>query len=137
LIVQEVKVSVLNYMYPLLFAPAEFLGVSVADPRDIACMKITAIASRGSKRDFVNLNAASERFSLSELIKVFSRKHARVGYSRLHVLKSLTYFVDAEKDPMLHMLVQLEWQPSQAILRKGSPATRIKDSDAMRVGPSL
>lgn len=109
LAIHGVKVSFLGYAYPLLFGTAPFSGVSVADPRDIACMKVTAIASRGTKRDFVDLYAACERFGLGELLTLFGRKYANTGYNRLHILKSLTYFADAEKDPMPHMLVPLEW----------------------------
>jgi hypothetical protein len=109
LVIQGVKVSFLGYAYPLLFDPAAFDGVLVADPRDIACMKVTAVSSRGTKRDFVDLYAACERFGLQELLALFAQKYSRTGYNRLHVLKSLTYFVDAEKDPMPHMLVPLNW----------------------------
>jgi hypothetical protein len=107
---QGVKVSFMGYTYPLLFAPASFDGVPVADPRDIACMKITAVSSRGTKRDFVDLYVSCERFGLQELLTLFSQKYAKTGYHQLHVLKSLTYFADAEKDPMPHMLVPLEWR---------------------------
>ncbi len=110
LVIQGVKVSFLGYVYPLLFAPALFDGVPMADPRDIACMKITAIASRGTKRDFVDFYAACERFGLLDLLALFGQKYAQTGYNQLHILKSLTYFADAEKDPMPHMLVPLEWR---------------------------
>lgn len=53
--IRGIKVSLLGYPYPLLFPCERFLDTPVADPRDIACMKITAIASRGTKRDFVDL----------------------------------------------------------------------------------
>jgi len=110
LAIQGVKVSFIGYAYPLLFASALFDGVPVADARDIACMKITAIASRGTKRDFVDLYAACERFGLQELLALFSRKYASTGYHKLHILKSLAYFADAEKDPMPHILAPLEWR---------------------------
>jgi hypothetical protein len=110
IVIQDVKVSFLGYVYALLFDPTAFNGVPVADPRDIACMKITAVSSRGTKRDFVDLYAASERFGLQELFSLFAQKYARAAYDRLHILKSLTYFADAEKDPMPHMLVPLEWE---------------------------
>jgi hypothetical protein len=42
------KMSFLAYEYPVLFPQTSFLGVAVADPRDIACMKISAITSRGA-----------------------------------------------------------------------------------------
>ena len=72
-------------------------------------MKITAVASRGTKRDFVDLYAACCQFGLSDLLILFDRKYAQTEYNRLHILKSLTYFADAEKDPMPHMLSPLEW----------------------------
>src|SRR5260370_31739410 len=45
--IRGTKVSFLGYQYPLLFSVTLFDGVPVADIRDIACMKISAIASRG------------------------------------------------------------------------------------------
>ncbi len=108
-VIGGVKVSFLGYPYPLLFPFERFLEVPIADPRDIAAMKITAIASRGTKRDFVDLYAAGSQFGLEVLLEHFGKKYARVGYNRMHILKSLTFFDDAEKDPMPHMLVPLEW----------------------------
>jgi hypothetical protein len=106
--IQMTKVSFLGYPYPVLFPPEPYLSVPVADPRDIACMKITAIASRGTKRDFVDLYVASRRFGLDHLLVCFAQKYAQVGYNRMHILKSLTFFDDAEKDPMPHMLIRLD-----------------------------
>jgi hypothetical protein len=42
--IEKTKVSFLGYAYPVLFSASPFLGVPVADPRDIACMKLSAIA---------------------------------------------------------------------------------------------
>lgn len=108
-VIRGTKVSFLGYSYRRLFPPAHFEGVPVADPRDIACMKLSAIASRGTKRDFIDLYVASGRFGLAEILNWFARKYAEVHYSRIHILKSLTFFADAGKDPMPHMLISLEW----------------------------
>jgi hypothetical protein len=67
---------------------------------NVACMKISAIASRGTKRDFVDLYASAQRWGLAELLRLFNRKYAQTAYRKIHVLKSLTFFEDAEKDPM-------------------------------------
>jgi hypothetical protein len=109
------KVSFLGYAYPILFPPSQFLGIPVADPRDIACMKINAIANRGTKRDFIDLYVASRRFGLEEILRLFARKFSQTGYNRMHILKSLIYFDDAEKDPMPHMLVTLAWDDVQSL----------------------
>jgi hypothetical protein len=115
----ETKVSFLGYAYPVLFPEARFLEVAVADLRDIACMKVSAIASRGTKRDFVDLYVCAQRFGLTEVLHLFDRKYAQSHYSRIHILKSLTFFGDAEKDPMPHMLIPLEWdEVKQFFLRE-------------------
>jgi hypothetical protein len=108
-VVQGVKVSFLGYAYPLLFSLRKFLGVQVADPRDIACMKLSAIASRGTKRDFVDLYAAAREVRLRELLDLFQQKYARTRYNTVHLLKSLVYFADAEMDPMPDLLARLSW----------------------------
>ncbi len=93
----------------MLFPTNLFLNVAVADPRDIASMKVSAIASRGTKRDFVDLYACAERYGLTEILRLFSAKYAQAHYSMVHIFKSLIFFADAEKDPMPHMLVPLDW----------------------------
>jgi hypothetical protein len=104
------KVSLLGYHYPLLFAVDAFHGISVAEPRDIACMKISAVAARGTKRDFVDLYFAARKYGFEELLELFERKYAQVRYSKMHILKSLTYFADAEKDPLPDMLAAVDWK---------------------------
>lgn len=104
-----VKVSFLHYPYPVLFPLRAFTHLQVADPRDIACMKIQAIGDRGSRRDFVDLYLAARRHGLPELFESFAKKYAAVAYSRTHYLKALTYFRDAEAEPMPDMLVPLAW----------------------------
>lgn len=106
---QGSRVTFLGYAYPVLFPFASFLEVAVADPRDIACMKVSAIASRGTRRDFVDLYMATQRFGLADILQWCDGKYAQAHYNRLHLLKSLTFFEDAEKDPMPRMLVPLDW----------------------------
>jgi Nucleotidyl transferase AbiEii toxin, Type IV TA system len=105
----ETKVSFLAYAYPVLYPFNQFLGANVADPRDIGCMKISAIASRGTKRDFIDLYVLAQQYGLEQLLAWFRAKFAQTNYSMVHVLKSLTYFTEAERDPMPYMLVPLAW----------------------------
>lgn len=120
-IVQGTKVSFLGYQYPLLFPLALFAGIPVADTRDIACMKISAIASRGTRRDFIDLYFAARQFGLTELLGLFQRKYVQTRYNGIHILKSLLYFDDAEKDPLPHMLVPLEWDDVKHFFRHETP----------------
>jgi len=109
LLLLEIKVSFIGYPYPLLFLTDRFSTVEVADARDIACMKLSAVSSRGTRRDFVDLYLAAKEYSLGEILDLFARKYAGIEYSRLHLLKSLTYFDDAETDPPLEMLTEISW----------------------------
>ncbi len=90
--IQGTKVSFLGYPYPVLFPFANFDDFPVADPRDIACMKLTAIASRGTKRDFVDLYMASQRFGIGEILSWFERKYATTRYNHLHILEVPHFF---------------------------------------------
>jgi hypothetical protein len=104
------KVSFLGYNYPVLFPFDYFREFSVAAVLDIACMKLNALANRGTRRDFVDLYFIAQTYGLAGLLAQFERKFEQVHYNRVHVLKSLAYFADAEKDPMPDMLVPLSWQ---------------------------
>ena len=106
---RDVLVSFLHYPYPLLFPLHHFEVLTVADPRDIACMKLDAIASRGSRRDFVGLYVAARRYGLREILGWFEQKYAAAPYNRVHLLKALSYFTDAEREPMPDVLVSLAW----------------------------
>ena len=106
----DTRVSFLRYPYPLLFAHELFHEVKVADPRDIGCMKLSAIASRGTQRDFIDLYTVAQLYGLPPLVSWFEEKFREVNYSRVHLLKSLTYFEDAEREPMPDMLAPLSWE---------------------------
>lgn len=112
--VSGIKLSFIGYSYPLLFPLEQFRGLAVADARDIACMKLSALASRGSRRDFVDLYVAAQRYALPQLLQFFQRKFVQANYSVVHVQKSLVYFVDAEKEPMPAMLLPLSWEEVKA-----------------------
>jgi len=120
-VVQKTKVSFLGYIYPVLFPLTRFQGVAVADPRDIACMKLSAIASRGTKRDFIDLYVSARQIGIGGILELFTRKYAATHLNRLHVLKSLTFFADAEKDPMPHMLRPLDWREVREFFLREAP----------------
>lgn len=94
-----VKISFFQYPYPLLFPTKEYNGVFLADERDIGAMKIQAISGRGSKKDFVDLFVLLKKYSLHELFDFFHKKYEKFNYNRLHILKSISYFYDADTDP--------------------------------------
>jgi len=114
-----IRVSFLKYDYPLLFDLKQIEGIRIADLRDIGCMKIDAISSRGMKRDFVDLFfICREVISLKNLLSLFKRKYKSVNYNMMHILKSLAYFEDAENNPMPKMIVSASWQEIKNFFKK-------------------
>jgi hypothetical protein len=106
-IVNGIKVDIVNYSYPWIDAACIEDQLRLAGKRDIAAMKLAAITGRGSRKDFVDLYFLLQEFSLREMLSFYNQKYDD-GSSFL-VLKSLTYFNDAELDPQLHMLKKADW----------------------------
>ncbi|MDO9534073.1 MAG: nucleotidyl transferase AbiEii/AbiGii toxin family protein [Bacillota bacterium] len=109
--INDVKISFLLYPYPLLFPTQTFMKVPLADIKDIALMKIVAIANRGTNKDFVDLYFICKRcIPLEELLlDLFPKKYSGQQYSLYHIFRSLQFFEDAEKSPPLEMLHNVEW----------------------------
>lgn len=110
------KISLFHYAYPLIEETVPCLGVRVASLVDIGCTKIDAISSRGTKRDFVDLFFILEnlRLDLRAFFGYFERKYGPDGFNRHHVLKSLVYFEDADKEPEPEMLVDFSWTATKS-----------------------
>ncbi|MFZ5633365.1 MAG: nucleotidyl transferase AbiEii/AbiGii toxin family protein [Bacillota bacterium] len=109
-ILNGVKLSFLFYKYPLLYPTKTFMGCKVADIRDIALMKITAISGQNSKRDFIDLYFITrDKMNLPGLMRLFDIKYKNPGYSQYHLLKSLAYFEDADREPDPEMLKPVNW----------------------------
>lgn len=107
---RNIRISFFWYRYPLLFNSQRFMEIEVADLRDIACMKLDAIGSRGTKRDFVDLYFICQKgHTLNEILGSFRNKYKDTGFSEFHLIKSLAYFVDAEAEEMPQMLVPVDW----------------------------
>jgi hypothetical protein len=84
--------------------------VAIADPDDIAAMKLAAIAGRGSRKDFVDLYFyARDVASLERVFDGFREKYRGVSVDAYHLLRSLTFFEDAEADAMPELLAVVTW----------------------------
>jgi hypothetical protein len=83
-------------------------GFRIASLDDLACMKLSAIVDRGSKKDFVDVFAlCREHRPLHELLQLYARRFRRADVG--HVMVALSYFADAEGTPMPRMLWPVTW----------------------------
>ena len=114
--INGVKVGMVNYPYPWLDLPIVEDGVRLASLNDIAAMKVSAIVNRGTKKDFIDLYTLLLHFALDESLDMYSRKYS--DGSLFIVMKSLTYFDDAETDPMPNVLNDTTWETVKDFLRK-------------------
>lgn len=115
--VQGVQVSVIEYRYPLLGPTVATDGLALANRDDIAAMKLSAIANRGSRKDFVDLWILLTRHrSLAEYLALYEEKFKvrDVG----HVIRSLVHFDDAERDTPLRLLVDVDWEEVKSEFRR-------------------
>lgn len=104
------RVSFLAAQAPLLFPGAPYRGVAVADPRDIAVMKVIAIGGRGSRKDFVDLYFyLRSGGGLDSVFEMARRRFKGIDYNEYHLLRSLVFFEDAETEPMPRMLRRASW----------------------------
>jgi len=109
--VGKIRFTIFYYNYPLLFKSKNFLGINVADLRDIAAMKIAAVSDRGSKRDFIDLYflLKNQVVTIEECLNLYDQKFKKLQQNKAHILKSLIYFEDAEKEKMPKMFQPVTW----------------------------
>ena len=103
----NIKVDFLKFPYPLIQDFTEMDQVRLVTVENIAMMKLLAIARRGSKKDFVDLFFILKQYSLGELVQLFEKKLPHIDM--FHILKSLTYFEDAELDADPKMILKASW----------------------------
>uniref|UniRef100_A0A7V0Z4V5 Nucleotidyl transferase AbiEii/AbiGii toxin family protein n=1 Tax=candidate division WOR-3 bacterium TaxID=2052148 RepID=A0A7V0Z4V5_UNCW3 len=106
-----IRFSLFVYKYPLLFPALKYLSLNIADIRDIAAMKIDAIATRGLKRDFIDLYfICKSGYKLVEILKFYDKKYRNLASNLIHIQKSLVFFDDAESDVMPKMIKSVSWE---------------------------
>ena len=119
--VSDIKVDVVYYDYAWLRDPIRVDGIRLAMMEDIAPMKLEAINSRGSKKDFIDLAFLLEQFSLEQMLSLYREKFPQG--SEYLVMRSLVYFDDAEDDPMPVMLKPLSWDAAKERICEAVRAT--------------
>ena len=120
-----VPTSFFHYAYPLLRSLRESpWGIGLGDPDDIAAMKLSALAGRGSRKDFVDLYFyAREVAPLQSAMDRFREKYQGISVDPYHLLRSLTFFDDAEAEAMPDLLTRVTWDEVKAFFK--AEATRL------------
>lgn len=105
--INNIKVDLVNYPYEWLCDYLIEDNISLAQPPDIGAMKLAAITGRGTKKDFIDLFFLLQNFTLDQLLEFYKKKYP--NGSMFLVIKSLSFFDDAENDPDPIMLISVKW----------------------------
>ncbi|MBN1632765.1 MAG: nucleotidyl transferase AbiEii/AbiGii toxin family protein [Ignavibacteria bacterium] len=107
-VIDNIRVSFIGFKYKTI---GEFLlndNLRIASVQDIACMKLSAITQRSTKKDFVDIYYLLHTYSLKKLFEYYNNKFDLSEYESV-LKKSLVYFRDAEDDPMPKMIKDISW----------------------------
>ncbi len=115
-----VRVSFLGYKYDIIDEFSHYKSIRLAGIKDIAAMKLEAIAGRGSKKDFVDMYYLLQHFSLEEIFSFHGTKYGVGLNNQYHHLKSLVYFADADAEAMPLMISPLNWEKVKARIKSSA-----------------
>ena len=105
---RDVKVDVVNYNYLWIDEAVMDSGIQLASPKDIAAMKVNAVIGRGTKKDFVDIYFLLQHYSFERLMQFYLEKYS--DGSEYRALLSMTYFGDADLQPMPYMFSDVSWE---------------------------
>ena len=121
---KNAKISFISYrFYKPSAARLQCDNIHLLLPDDIMAMKILAISQRGKKRDFVDMYwyCAISGASIAETIRRAIAQFPGRKHNVPHLIKSLTYFEDAESDPMPQLFIKVDWKEIKAYFRREMP----------------
>ena len=95
----NIKISFFTYNYPLLEVFVIEKHLKLASILDISCMKLSAIISRSTLKDYVDLYFVLQELKLTQLLEGVVRKFSSIDYNL--ILKSLVYFDDIIDEPII------------------------------------
>lgn len=114
---EKVKMSYFQYDYPLLEQTISYEGVSLAHMHDIAAMKLVAICDRSTKKDYIDLyTLVRSGISFEQMFALYDKKYHAFDANKFTLIKSMTYFQDAELGDMPRMFVPLSWDDVKSFL---------------------
>ena len=106
-----VRMSFIGYDYPMLEKTILWseIGIRLASLDDVACMKLSAVVSRGTRKDFIDLHFLITQYRpLGEYLNLYRKKYQNRDIG--HVIRSLVYFADAEKEHDIKTRTPLLWE---------------------------
>jgi hypothetical protein len=106
----EVKLSYFQYDYPMLNPTDNYRDVQIASIDDVVAMKLVAISDRNTKKDFIDLYMICHQgMAMETMFEMYDKKYQVLEKNKYTLIKSMTYFEEADMDIMPKMLVDISW----------------------------
>ena len=93
-----IKISFFSYGYKLLKNKIIEPNLCIASMEDIACMKLSAIISRATNKDYIDLYYILKQLDLQAVLKMCEEKFNDIDTNL--ILKSLIFFDDVSIEPI-------------------------------------
>ena len=107
-----IKVDLMSHRYPWLDPAVVVDGVRLTSLRDIAALKLNAIANRGSKKDFWDIAALLDSMTIDDMLQCYRLRYPHMD--DWQVMRSLAFFDDAEQEPDPVALTDATWPDVKA-----------------------
>ena len=108
--VLDLHVGFFSYGYPLLQPTDSLEGVAIASIVDVGLMKLDALITRGSRKDFYDLYVVARQISIPDLLALAEGKYPYVRDFELMAMESLVLFENADRDLQPDLLIGLPWE---------------------------
>jgi len=118
LVVENLHVGFFGYGYPLVAPPSRAEGVPLASVTDIGLMKLDALATRASRKDFYDVYAVAQRVPLRDLLDLAPTKYPMVRDFEARVVRYMAYFDRAEQEEPPPLLEAVAWSTVKAFFRE-------------------
>lgn len=118
LLLGDLRVGFFGYGYPLLEVGVEAERVSLASLLDLGLMKLDAVATRATRKDFCDLYILSRTLSLRQLLDAAPRKYPAHRDFEARVVRYLTYFERADQEEPVPMIQPVSWEEIKTFFRQ-------------------
>ena len=105
------------YPYPLIDPESEVEGLPLASRVDLGLMKLGAVISRGTRKDFADLYLLARELPLEELLARSQEKFGHVRDFSVQALKGLTDFSMIDGGTMGQLREPLDWNEVESWFR--------------------
>jgi hypothetical protein len=106
----DVRLGFYGYGYELLEPLSQADGIALAGITDIGLMKLDALLSRASRKDFHDLYALCQRIPLRHLLDLAPRKYPSMRDFEAQVVRHMLQFGRADQESPVPLIEAVEWE---------------------------